>query len=137
MANEVNVTRYDAKDCTVMVDDVAITGLGEDMVTGEKSEDYFTPSVGAQGDIVKNIINNTLGEVTIVVQVTSPQKSHLLSLATRKDPFPLWVTNKELDERFGGSMANLLTAPSMSRGAEAEDMEFVFQVFDYTVEATN
>ena len=137
MANEVNVTRYDAKDCTVMVDDVAITGLGEDMVTGEKSEDYFTPSVGAQGDIVKNIINNTLGEVTIVVQVTSPQKSHLLSLATRKDPFPIWVTNKELGERFGGSMANLLTAPSMSRGAEAEDMEFVFQVFDYTVEATN
>ena len=130
------LTQYDAATCTIMVDGVHITGLGEDMVTGEKSEDYFTPSVGAQGDVIKNIINNTLGEVTIVVQATSPQKSHLMSLATKKEPFPIWVVNEELGERFGGELANLLSAPSVSRGSEAEDMEFVFQVFDYTVEQT-
>lgn len=130
-----NFTRYNAQDCTVTVDGTYITGLGEDMVSGEKDEDYFTPVVGAQGDIIKSEINNTLGQVTITVQITSPQKSFLLSLANRKDFFPLWVTNKALGERFGGTMANLLTAPEMARGAEAEDMEFVFQVFDYTVEA--
>lgn len=130
------LTQYDAATCTIMVDGVHITGLGEDMVTGEKSEDYFSPSVGAQGDVIKNIINNTLGEVTIVVQATSPQKSHLMGLATRKDPFPIWVVNEELGERLGGELANLLSSPSVNRGAEAEDMEFVFQVFDYTVEQT-
>ena len=130
------LTQYDAATCTIMVDGVHITGLGEDMVTGEKSEDYFSPSVGAQGDVIKNIINNTLGEITVVVQATSPQKSHLMGLATRKDPFPIWVVNEELGERCGGELANLLSAPSVSRGAEAEDMEFVFQVFDYTVEQT-
>jgi hypothetical protein len=129
------VTRYNAKDCTVTIDNVYITGLGEDMVSGEKDEDYFTPVVGAQGDIIKSEINNSLGQVTVTVQITSPQKAFLLGLASRQEPFPLWVTNKALGERFGGTMANLLTAPEMARGAEAEDMEFVFQVFDYTVEA--
>lgn len=129
------LTRYNAKDCTITVDGTYITGLGEDMVSGEKSEDFFTPVVGAQGDTIKSVINNDLGEVTIIVQPTSPQKAFLLSLASREEPFPLWVTNKSLGERFGGTQANLLTYPEMTRGAEAEDMEFVFQVFDYVVEA--
>ena len=130
------LTQYNASECTIMVDGVHITGLGEDMVTGEKSEDLFSPSVGAQGDVIKNIINNSLGEITIVVQATSPQKSHLMSLANQNDPFPIWVVNEGLGERFGGELANLLSYPSVNRGAEAEDLEFVFQVFDYSVEQT-
>lgn len=127
---------YDAKDTSIIVDDTYVTGVGEDMVSAEKEEDFFEPSVGAQGDIVKSQINNTLGTVTIYVQPTSPQKSFLVSLANRRDPFPLWVINKKLGERFGGTMANLLSFPEFARGATAEDMEFVFQVFDLTVEAT-
>ena len=130
-----NFTRYNANDTTITVDGTYITGLGEDMVSGEKEEDNFTPAVGAQGDTIKNEINNTLGQVTVVIQPTSPQKGYLLSLNNRADTFPVWVTNKALGERFGGSNANLLKAPDMSRGSEAEDMEFVFEVFDYTVEA--
>ena len=130
------LTRYNAKDCTVSVANVAITGLGATMVTGEKDEEFFTPMVGAQGDIVKSVINNELGTVTITVQPTSPQKSHLLGLAKQTETFPLWVTNPGLRERFGGSQASLKNYPSMSHGAEAEDMEFVFTVFDYAVTAT-
>lgn len=130
-------TRYDAKDTSVVINNVYITGLGEDMVSGEKDEDYFTESVGAQGDVVASEINNTLGKVTVYVQPTSPQKAFLLSLAKNTEPFPLWVVNKKLGERFGGTKARVLTAPEMARGAEAEDMEFVFRVFDYDVEATN
>lgn len=130
-----NITRYNAKDCTITVDNTYITGLGEDMVTGEKDEDFFEASVGAQGDVVANEINNTLGTVTIVVQVTSPQKQFLMDLAGISGFIPLWVTNKSLGERFGGTKAKMKTFPSMSRGASAEDMEFVFQVFDYTVES--
>lgn len=128
------VTNYDAKDTTIVVDGVYITGLGEDMVSGEKEEDLFAVSVGAQGDVVKNTTNNPLGKVTLHVQATSPQKKYLMSLANRAEPFPLWCVNKRLNERMGGTMANLLTLPEMSYGSEAEDMEFVFQVFDYIVE---
>lgn len=129
------VATYDAKDASVMVDNTYITGLGEDMISAEKDEDFFSPSVGAQGDVIKSQINNPLGQVTIYVQPTSPQKAFLMGLAKRRDPFPLWCINKALGERVGGTMANLLTFPSIERGAEAEDMEFVFQVFDLTIES--
>ncbi len=129
-----NITRYNAKDCTVMVDNVYITGLGEDMVSGSKEEDFYEPSVGAQGDTIACEINNDLGEVTITVQPTSPQKQYLMSLAGSNDFISVWVVNKALGERFGGSKAKLKSFPEMSRSATAEDMEFVFGVFDYTVD---
>jgi len=128
-------TEYNAKDCTVMVNNVFITGLGEDMVTGEKDEEFFSTSVGAQGDTVKNEINNDLGTITLGVQVTSPQKKMLMDLCKQSASFPIWVVNKTLGERFGGTQANIKNYPEMARGTEAEDMEFEFQVFDYTVDA--
>ena len=128
------VGNYDAKNTTIIVDGVYITGLGEDMITGEKDEDFFETSVGAQGDVIKSVKNNTLGSITISVQATSPQKKFLMSLANRADPFPIWCNDKVLNERMGGTMANLKTFPEFARGAEAEDMEFVFQVFDFIVE---
>lgn len=128
------VGNYNAKDTTVMVDGVYITGLAEDMITGEKDEDFFSASVGAQGDVVRSDINNTLGTITLKIQVTSPQKKFLMGLAKRSNPFPIWCNNKVLDERMGGTMANLKSFPSFGRGAEAEDMEFTFQVFDFIVE---
>lgn len=132
-----NIATYDAKDTSIVIDSTYITGLGEDMISAEKDEDFFTTSVGAQGDVVKSQINNTLGTVTVYVQPTSPQKQFLMGLAKRTEPFPLWAVNKKLGERVGGTKANLITFPEFARGAEAEDMEFVFQVFDLTIEASN
>lgn len=132
-----NYATYDAKDTSVVVDGTYITGLGEDMISFEKDEDFFTTSVGAQGDVVKSVTNNSLGTATIFVQPTSPQKQFLMGLAKRNEPFPLWAVNKKLGERAGGTKANLLSFPELARGAEAEDMEFVFQIFDMTVEASN
>ena len=70
-----NITRFNAKETVILVGGVAITGTGESMVTGEKEEDFTETSVGAQGDIIVNEINNSLGSVTINIQHTSPQKS--------------------------------------------------------------
>lgn len=131
-----NITRYNAKDCTIMVGNVYITGLGEDMVTGEKDEDFFETSVGAQGDAIACEINDDLGTVKISVQPTSPQKAYLTGLGGASDFVPVWVNNKALGERFGGDKAKLLKWPEMSRGKTAEDMEYEFKVFDYVVEAT-
>lgn len=128
------VKSYNAKDCVITVDGVYITGLGEDMVSSEREEDLRTNSVGAQGDVVASETNNQLGTVTITVQVTSPQRSHLMRLAKRSEPFPLWVTNKKLGERFGGTMALMQNYPSVERGAEAGDEEYTFTVYDYTVD---
>lgn len=129
-----NVTRYNAKDCTITVDGVFITQLGEDMVSFEKEEAYFEPVVGAQGDIVKSEINNTIYTLTLTIQPTSPQKEFLLSKLGSTETFPVWVVNKAMGERFGGSMAAIQEMPEITRGAEAEDMEFTFCVFDGVVE---
>lgn len=126
--------KYNAKDCTVTVSGVYITGLGEDMVTGAKDEEMFSTSVGAQGDVVVNEINNPLGTITLTVQATSPQKEMLLNLAKSGQTFPIWVINKSIGERFGGNEARFKNYPELVNGAEAEDREFEIQVFDYTVQ---
>lgn len=130
-----NVTRYNAKDCTITVDGVFITQIGEDMVSFEKEEAYFETSVGALGDIVRSEINNSIHTLTLTIQPTSPQKAFLLKKLGSSETFPIWVTNKSLGERFGGSMALIQEMPSIERGAEAADMEFTFCVFDGTIEA--
>jgi len=129
------VTSYDAKDTVVVIDGIYITGFGEDMVSAEKDEDFFSSSVGAQGDVVNSEINNDLGTVNVTVQRTSPSKAFLFSLAKRKEPFPLWIINKKLGERKGGTMARMVSYPELADAAEVEDIEFGFKVFDYTVES--
>lgn len=126
--------KYNAKDTTVTIDNVNITGFGEDMLTIEKDEELFSTSVGAQGDVVKSEINNSLGTATLTIQVTSPQYTKLIQLAKQSDPFPFWYTNKSLGERSGGTMANIKNYPEISRGSEAEDVEFEFQIFDLVTE---
>lgn len=126
---------YNAKNATIIVDDKYITGLGEDMVSGEKDEEFATYSVGAQGDVIRCEVNNELGTVSITVQRTCPQKNFLLGLAKRKEGFPIWKIDKALGERYGGSQAFLKNYPSMEDGAEASDLTFEFQVIDYTVES--
>lgn len=128
-------TNYDAKDFAVVIDGVNITGLGEDLASGEKDEEFSAFSVGSQGDVVESFVNNDLGTVTVSVQRTCPQKNFLMSLRNRKDPFSVWVTNKKLAERFGGSQAKLKNYPELGSTIEAEDLEFEFQIIDYTVEA--
>lgn len=127
------ITKYNAKDCVVTVDYVYITGLGEDMVTGEKDEDNASVAVGALGDVVVNEINNDLGTITLTVQGTCPQMKHLLNLAKKRAIFPIWVNNKSINEKFGGTKAFVKKYPSIEYGAELADREFEFQVCDYTV----
>lgn len=129
------ISQYDAKDCTVMVGGVYVTGFGEDMVTFEKDEDFVNPVVGAQGDTCVNIINHNLYTLTLAVQATSPQKAMLIDLARSKTVFPVWVTNKSIGERFGGTKAMIKTYPELSHGSEAADREFEIAVFDGVVEA--
>lgn len=128
------ITQYDAKDVVVTVGGVYITGLGEDMVSGEKDEDNVSAVVGAQGDVVVNAVNNDLGTITLTVQGTSPQLPYLKKLARSKEMVDVWVNNKAIGEKFGGSKAMIKKTPSLEYGSELADRELEIQVFDYTVE---
>ena len=128
-----NFARYNANDTTITVDDVHITGLGEDMWSFEKEEALAENAVGAQGDIIRNEINNGIYTATITVQTTSPQVNFLFSLKDRTEPFPLYMINKALKRREGGSMAMMSEFPADELGAEASDLEFTFTVYDGSI----
>lgn len=125
-----NITAYNAKDCSVIVNDVYITGLGEDMISIEKEEALAENVVGAQGDIVRSEINNSIYNITVSVQPTSPQLKFLLALKNSVEFFPMWVVNKALGLRAGGSKAKILEMPEISLGATAEDVEITVCVYD-------
>lgn len=128
------VNSYNAKDCTITINNVYITGLGESMISGSKDEEFFSPSVGAQGDVIINEVNNEMGTIELTVQATSPQKGYLLRLARERTMFSIWAVNKTIGERMGGTRARIKNYPDLSNGTEAEDRTFEIQVFDYTVE---
>lgn len=130
-----NVTRYNAKDTTVIVDGVYITGLGEDMISFSKEENVSEFIVGAQGDIVRSEINNDIHTLTLTVQPTSPQLTHLIALKDRKGCFPVWVINKEMGITLGGSQACINELPEIALGASAEDIEFTFSILDGSMKA--
>lgn len=126
-------TAYNPKDCVITVEKITITGLGEDMVSCEKDEDNVSTAVGAQGDVVLNVVNNPLGTITLTVQGTSPQLKHLIGLANSSKIVPIWVNNKPLKIQVGGEKAIIKKVPTIEQSAELSDMEFEFQVLDYTV----
>ena len=123
-------SKYNAKDTTIIVDTTYITGLGEDMWNFEKAEDLAEDTVGAQGDVVRNEVNNPIYNATVTVQRTSPQYKFLRSLKDRTEPFPIWMINKALGAKEGGSKALLTSVPPSSLGTSAEDVEFGFTVYD-------
>ncbi len=102
------------------------------MINCEKDEENFSASVGAQGDVLVNEVNNPLGTVTVTLQPTSPQRAYLDSCERNGSVLPLWVTNKTLGTRTGGTKARIKKPANEEYGAEASDKEYEFQVFDYT-----
>lgn len=128
------MTSYNAKDCSITFNSVYITGLGEDMVTGEKDEEMFSSSVGAQGDVVVNEINNPLGTISVTVQSTSPSCKTLIAHAKSGKVAPLWVNNIKLGRKMGGTQARIKNYPEIALAQESEDVTFEFQVFDYSVQ---
>lgn len=128
------VTKYNAKDTVVTIDNFYLTGLGEDFITGERDEDLFETEVGAQGDVVENEVNNTLGTITLSLQATSPQMKTMLEYARSGKHFSIYCTNKSIGERFGGTDARIKNFPSLEYGATIAEREITIQVFDYDVE---
>lgn len=123
-------SKYNAKDTTIIVKGTYITGLGEDMWNFEKKEDLAEDTVGAQGDVCRNEINDPIYNATVTVQRTSPQYNFLRSLEKETEPFEIWMINKALKTKEGGTKALCTSVPPSNLGATAEDVEFGFTVYD-------
>lgn len=129
-----SIAQYDSKNVNIIIDGVYLTGFGEDtLVTAEKMEDRSTYSVGAQGDVVQNIVNNPLGEVVVTLAQTSPQVAMLNELANKGTQVSLWIVDKNGTEALaGGSIAVVNKPAPIEYGAEVATREFTFTVLDYS-----
>ncbi len=125
------VRRYNPKDTTITFDGYSVTGFADEMVTTSKDEEFFEPSVGAQGDVVINEVNNQLGTVSVTIQATSPSKYALVKAARDRVIAPLWVTNKTIGVKKGGAHAQIKNYPEDALSTTAGDLTFEWQVFDY------
>ncbi|PDO11575.1 MAG: DUF3277 domain-containing protein [Candidatus Reconcilbacillus cellulovorans] len=130
------ITSYDAKNVTVTVGGVYITGFAEgSFVECEKAEDTFQTSVGAQGDVAVSEVNNPIGTITITLQQTSPSVTYLNRLAASKQIVPVWViSNNSPREKIGGTQARVLRPAQSTFSNSIESRAFTIQVFDYTQE---
>lgn len=134
MADGIIVRRYNPKETTVTFGGYFITGFGEDMITASKDEDFVETSVGAQGDVVVNEINNQIGTVSITLQNTSPSKKTLTDAARTRKIAPLWVENDTIGVKVGGAYAQIINYPENELGTTAGDLTYEFRVFDYDVQ---
>lgn len=129
------VTSYDAKDVSVIVDGIYVTGLAEGtFVTFEKDEESKTPSVGAQGDVAIAKINNPLGSITLTVQGTCPQIPLLRALAKQDELFETRIIHKgAIDEKIGGTQCYIKRIPGGEFADEVSSVEVEIGVVDFDI----
>lgn len=130
-----NIATYDAKEVSVIVGGINITGFAEDtIVKASKKENNSSESVSAQGDVGVAITNNTLGEVTVPLNQTSPSIAYLNNLANTNKIVDVWVkSNNDVKETVGGTKARVVKPADVEFGSKISNREFTFSVYDYTV----
>ncbi len=130
------VTSYDAKDVSVIVGGVYLTGFAEGtFVSYEKTEDNYAISVGAQGDPARAKVNNPLGTITVTLQQTSPQVSYLNNLARSGKIIEARVIHKGSNtEKVGGTQCFILKEAAGEFSNEISSREFTIQIMDYSLE---
>lgn len=126
---------YNPNDVSVTIDGVFMTGLGEDMIEFAFDEEQFETVVGSQGDVVVNENNNKLATLTLTIQASSPQYHMCLEYANKGTIFPVWVVNKSIGERCGGTKARFKKTPDVAYGGSMEDRSCELQIFDGVHEA--
>lgn len=130
------VTTYDAKDVSVIVGGVYLTGFAEGtFVSYEKTEDRWAISTGSMGDTARAKVNNPLGTITVTLQQTSPQVSYLNKLAKSGKLVEARVIHKGTNtEKIGGTQCFILKEASGEFSNEISNREFTIQVLDMTID---
>ncbi|MEG0380802.1 MAG: DUF3277 domain-containing protein [Kurthia sp.] len=126
---------YDAKLVTVIVGGVEITGFAEGtFVISKKVADAVKEHVSPQGDVAFAIVNNSLGEIKITLNQTSPAIPYLNEIATTNKIVPVWVhSDNQVKEKSGGTYGMIKVQPEAGYSGEITSREYVFFIADYTL----
>lgn len=117
----VDVTTYDPKKVSIVVNNRMITGFASDsMITVARSEDIVTTAVGVQGDVTYNENANESGTMTITLSGTSSSLPSLRDLALRRKPFPVLLVDANDDSNVyvSGDRCRITRPPDLTRAKE-------------------
>ena len=129
------VTSYDAKDVSVIVNGVYLTGFADGtFVSYSKDEEQWSVSVGALGDTARAKVNNPLGTITVTLQQTSPQVSMMNNLAISGKLVEVRIIHKGSNTlKVGGTQCFIKKTADGEFSNEISNREFEIQVLDYSV----
>ncbi len=89
-----NVTNYDPRKVSVVVDGRIVTGFADSsMITIARSEDIVSTSVGTQGDVVYSESANRSGTLTMSLQSTSASLVWLKNIAKSRKEISVVITD--------------------------------------------
>ena len=89
-----NVTNYDPRKVSVVVDGRIVTGFADSsMITIARSEDIVSTSVGTQGDVVYSESANRSGTLTMSLQSTSASMVWLKNIAKSRKEISVVITD--------------------------------------------
>lgn len=127
---------YDPKKWVVELNKTTITAIAEGGVSWEKVEANGEAKWGVMGDAIWQKSNNTAYKLTVSVMRHCPQKSIIMDLFNRAEPFPVSASHEDLGEAFNGTMALFEEIPSFEGSTEAGDLELGIYVFDGSITNT-
>ena len=89
-----NVTNYDPRKVSVVVDGRIVTGFADSsMITIARSEDIVSTSVGTQGDVVYSESANRSGTLTMSLQSTSASLVWLKNIEKSRKEISVVITD--------------------------------------------
>ena len=95
-----NVTNYDPRKVSVVVDGRIVTGFADSsMITIARSEDIVSTSVGTQGDVVYSESANRSGTLTMSLQSTSASLVWLKNIAKSRKEISVVITDASQTRR--------------------------------------
>ena len=113
------ITSYDPKKVTVTLNGRVLTGFASDgIITVSKSEDSFTPNVGAQGDVIIEENANESGTIAVTLQQTSSSLPYLRNLAANRTFFRTVISDSNDDDgiKISASNCRITKMPDVVRG---------------------
>ena len=125
-----NMTTYDAKDVSTIIDNVVMFGFQDgDMVSFSKDNAYIEVQTDAQGQSSAAKNNDSLGTFTVNLSQNSPCNKHLMNLANGRKEFPITVAHST--EKAWATRAYIEKTPDGSYGKGVPTRSYTIKALDY------
>ena len=115
------ITTYDPKKVTVIINGRAMTGFAEDgVITLTHNEDMVTPSVGSKGDVAYSENANNSGNAALPLMSTSASIAFLQEICAKRKPVQISIMDANSAAGMNVSEENcrILKMPDTPRGKE-------------------